>query len=90
MIAVIYVDDFLITGSDLDILSHFKYQLQKKWKITDLDEAKFCMGIRIEQNHCLRIVSLFQTALINQIVTLFRQGEAYSHATSMEEDLTLR
>jgi len=90
VIAAIHVDDFLITGSDLDTLSHFKCQLQEKWKISDLGEAKFCVGIKIERDYNLRTVSLSQTALIDRIVTLFGQNEAYPHATPMEEGLTLQ
>ena len=48
VIAAIHVDDFLITGSGLDALSHFKHQFQEKWKISDLSEAKFCVGIKIK------------------------------------------
>ena len=72
------------------ILNHFKEQLKEKWKISDLGEAKFCVDITIECDPVLRTVSLSQSVLIDQILTLFRQADAHSHVTPMEEGLLLK
>src|SRR5262245_40039679 len=90
VMAVIHVDDFLITGSNLNALLYFKGQLTEKWKISDLGEAKFCIGISIEQDYNLGIVKLSQSAFIDWIVILFGQEEAYPQTTPMEEGFVLQ
>src|SRR5262245_24410597 len=55
-----------------------------------IGEAKFCIGISIEQDCDLGIVKLSQSALIDRIITLFGQEEAYPQATPMEKGLVLQ
>jgi hypothetical protein len=90
IIAAIHVDDFMAIGTSVTELDRFKQQMRKKWKISDLGEAKFCVGIGIERDWTQRTVKLSQTALIDCIVNLFGQTDADPYATPMEEGLVLR
>ena len=60
------------------------------WKILDLGGMKFCMGIVIVQDRENHTISLSQTALIDRIITQFRQQDAYPNKTPMDPGLKLR
>ena len=48
IITAIHVDDYMAIGTSVAELDHFKQQMHEKWKILDLGEARFCVGIGIE------------------------------------------
>ena len=45
-----YVDDLLITGSDMRLIQETKKNLQTKFKIKDLGELRFFLGIEYARN----------------------------------------
>jgi Reverse transcriptase (RNA-dependent DNA polymerase) len=47
IILVLYVDDILLTSSDLNMLFEIKYFLSKKFNMKDLDEASYVIDIEI-------------------------------------------
>jgi len=51
LLVAIYVDDLLITSSDLDCILHFKVLLGNQFKMKDLGVASFILGIKIERNN---------------------------------------
>jgi hypothetical protein len=50
LLVVVHVDDFLTVGSTKTAISQFKDQLRTKWTISDLGEARFCLGIALDHN----------------------------------------
>ena len=50
MIIALYVDDLLLAGSDLDAILWMKGELNKRFEMNDLGEAKVCMGLEIHRN----------------------------------------
>ena len=90
VIAAIHVDDYMIVSTSVTELDHFKQQMCKKWKISDLGESKFCVGIGIERDWTQKTAKLSQTALIDNIINLFGQTDVDPYATPMEEGLILR
>lgn len=45
IIVLVYVDDMLITGSQLKLIEDTKVALQKAFKMKDLEELKYFLGI---------------------------------------------
>lgn len=45
----LYVDDLLITGSDIDALSKFKVETKAKFDMTDLGPISYFVGLQITQ-----------------------------------------
>ena len=68
----------------------FKAQMKGVWKISDLGGVKFCVGIAIAQDRENHTISLSQTALIDRIITQFRQQDTYPNKTPMDPGLKLR
>jgi hypothetical protein len=71
------VDNILSVASSREENEHFKSLLCSKWTISDLGDVKFALGISIVLNRVDRTVSLNQTALIDRIVTQFRQSVGF-------------
>jgi Reverse transcriptase (RNA-dependent DNA polymerase) len=90
IITGIHVDDFLSIASDKAENERFVNQLRDKWKIADLGEPTFCVGIAIERNHMERTVALSQIVLIDRVIAQFGLKDAYPVSTPMDPGLKLR
>jgi hypothetical protein len=89
LLVAVHVDDFLTVGSTKGAISHFKNQLRTKWSVSDLGNARFCLGIALERDRTHRTISLSQTALIDRIINQFGLKDASPVSTPMETGLHL-
>jgi len=85
----IHVDDFFTAASCLIQATTFRDQLASIWEISDLGEAKFCLGIAIERDLVNRHIYLSQTALIDKVLTTFSMTNCNPVSTPMEAGLIL-
>ena len=85
----IHVDDFALPATDDQVAHTFKGELASIWTISDLGEAKFCVGIAIERDLANRHIFLSQTALIDKVLAQFNMTNANPVSTPMESGLTL-
>jgi hypothetical protein len=51
IILVHYVDDLILTGSDLKLLNHVKISLKKKFEMTDLGFLHYFLGLQVLQTN---------------------------------------
>jgi hypothetical protein len=84
IITGIHVDDFLAGTSSDAMAAKFKADLATLWEISDLGEAKFCVGIAIERDWASHHIYLSQTALIDRILAQFGMTDANPVSTPME------
>ena len=68
---VLYVDDILLIGNDVGMLSSVKAWLSKKFSMKDLGEATYVLGIRIYRDRSRRLLGLSQSMYIYTIVKRF-------------------
>ena len=68
---VLYVDDILLIGNDVDMLSSVKAWLSKNFSMKDLGEATYILGIRIYRDRSRRLLGLSQSMYIDTIVKRF-------------------
>lgn len=47
VVILIYVDDFLITGSSIELICEAKHSLHQQFKVKDLGELKYFLGIEV-------------------------------------------
>lgn len=45
----VYVDDLLITGSDMEMISEFKQSMLKRFEMSDLGLLTYYLGIEVLQ-----------------------------------------
>lgn len=50
MVVLVYVDDILITGDDIQLIQDTKSTLQQRFKIKDLGELRFFLGIEFARS----------------------------------------
>ena len=65
---VLYVDDILLIGNDVGMLSSVKAWLSKNFSMKDLGEATYVLGIRIYRDRSRRLLGLSQSMYIDTIV----------------------
>lgn len=90
ILTAVHVDDFAITTSSPNLINNFKSQISTAWKFSDLGEASFIVGIQITRDRAARTISLSQTALIDSVVSQFRQENAHPASTPLTAGSKLR
>jgi len=58
---VVYVDDLLLAATTRKFMNSMKAKLSAAFKMRDLGEAKYILGIEIKRNHKLQTISLSQS-----------------------------
>ena len=57
---ILYLDDILLIGNDIDILDSIKGYLNKSFSKKDLDEAAYTLSIKIYRDRSKRLIRFFQ------------------------------
>ena len=68
---VLYVDDILLIGNDVGMLSSMKAWLSKNFFMKDLGETNYVLGIRIYRDRSKKLLRLSQLMYIHTIVKKF-------------------
>ena len=58
MFLVLYVDDILLIGNDVGVISSVKIWLSIQFDMKDLGEANYILGIKLWQDHKDRVLGL--------------------------------
>ena len=69
---ILYVDDILIIGNDVESLTSVKMWLTKKFQMKDLGEASYVLGIRIFRDKKKNMLALSQALHIDKILEKYR------------------
>lgn len=67
----IYVDDLLLVGPDMTKINSLKKALHGRFKMTDLGECSYYLGIRIHRDRQARTIHLDQVGYVDKILTKF-------------------
>eukprot|EP01018_Ginkgo_biloba_P016312 Gb_15410 [translate_table: standard] len=79
---VLYVDDLLITGNDVSMISNLKKDLQMNFEMTDLGLLHYFLGIEVWQTPGRVFIS--QAKYIWEVLRRFRMEDCKPACTSME------
>jgi len=74
MIAL-YVDDLVIAGTDLEIISKVKKELSARYKMKDLGEVNHLLGCEISRNRFTGRITMRQRQYIKDIIARFFADE---------------
>ncbi|KAJ8459513.1 hypothetical protein OPV22_032439 [Ensete ventricosum] len=86
---VLYVDDILIIGNDVGMLSTVKAWLSRNFSMKDLGEASYILGIRIYRDRSKRMFGLSQSRYIDSIVKRFGMENSKRGLTPMRHRISL-
>jgi hypothetical protein len=68
---VLYVDDILLIGNDIGMLTSVKVWLSKTFSMKDLGEAAYVLGIRIYRDRTKRVIGLSQSLYLEKVLKRF-------------------
>jgi hypothetical protein len=68
---VLYVDDMLLVGNNMDVIKEVKSQLSSKFDMKDLGAAKFIMGMEIKRDRANKKLWLNQRKHVETILQRF-------------------
>ena len=73
---ILYVDDILLIGNDVNFLSEIKESLKKSFSMKDLGEAAYVLGIKIYRDRSRRLIALSQSTYIDKVLKRFNMENA--------------
>ena len=65
---MLYVDDILLIGNDIGLLSDLKKWLVEKFQMKDLGQASYVLGIQIIRDRKNRLLALSQASYIDKVL----------------------
>ena len=73
---VLYVDDILLIGNDIEFLDSIKGYLNKSFSMKDLGEAAYILGIKIYRDRSRRLIGLSQSTYLDKILKKFNMDQS--------------
>ena len=73
---ILYVDDILLIGNDIEFLDSIKGYLNKSFSMKDLGEAAYILGIKIYRDRSKRLIGLSQSTYLDKILKKFKMDQA--------------
>jgi hypothetical protein len=89
VIVAVHVDDGLVTGSSTPLISKFKVEMDKKYKLTDLGPANWLLGIKISRDMVNKTISLSQHAYIEGIISRYNFDDLKPSSIPMDPAIPL-
>ncbi|RVW31691.1 Retrovirus-related Pol polyprotein from transposon TNT 1-94 [Vitis vinifera] len=83
IILLLYVDDMLIVGSDIEKINNLKKQLSKQFAMKDLGAAKQILGMRIIRDKANGTLKLSQSEYVKKVLSRFNMNEAKPVSTPL-------
>lgn len=84
IIIVIYVDDLLLVGPNLDNLNTIKMELSQSFQMSDLGASTFYLGMSVTRDREAQVLSLSQETYIKKILWSSRMQDCKPVSTPME------
>jgi hypothetical protein len=69
---VLYVDDILLIGNDVQMLNSMKEYLNNNFSMKDMGEAAYILGIKIYRDISRRLLAFSQITYLDKVLKRFR------------------
>lgn len=89
MIVPVFVDDITIAGTDVAAIKELVGQLRKHFKLRDLGETSYLLGVKIERNRDDRSLTLSQHQYILDILQRANMTDCKPLATPLDPSIAL-
>ena len=73
---ILYVDDILLIGNDIEFLDSIKGYLNKIFSMKDLGEAAYIFGIKIYRDRSRRLIGLSKSTYLDKILKKFKMDQS--------------
>ncbi len=88
-ILVLYVDDFLLMGNNPKSLEETTRQLKRRYKMHELGEPKWFLGIQLVRNRESRTIELSQRSLIEAALKKYGLDDSSKYSTPADTKVHL-
>ena len=75
LILILYVDDMLLAGTNIDEIATLKSKLNENFDMKDLGDASHILGMRIVRNRDKKVLFLSQSEYIGKVLKHFNMEE---------------
>jgi hypothetical protein len=82
---LLYVDDVLIAAPSMEAVNWLKDALKEKWSWTDLGEAAYVLGLKIDRDAGAKTIKLSQLGYIDRVLAGFGLTGALTVTTPLEQ-----
>ena len=92
MFVVLYVDDILLIGNDVGVMSSIKVWLSSQFDMKDLGKTNFILGIKLWQDRKNRMLGLSQARYIDKVLEQFSMQNSkngllpFRHGVPLSDD----
>ena len=83
LMIALYVDDLLIAGKNPDVIKRFKKAIQERFKMKDLGELRWMLGMEVIRNRRKRTIEINQTAYMQSVLERFGMENCKAVSTPM-------
>ena len=73
---ILYVDDILLIGNDIEFLDSIKGYLNKSFSMKDIGEAVYILGIKIYRDRSRRLIRYFNKYNLEKILKRFKMDQS--------------
>ena len=73
---ILYVDDILLIGNNVEFLESIKDYLNKSFSMQDLGEAAYILGIKIYRYRSKRLIGLSQSTYVDKVLKRFKMEQS--------------
>ena len=73
---ILYVDDILLIGNNIEFLDSIKGYLNRSFSMKDLGEAAYILGIKIYRYRSRRLIGLSQSTYLDKVLKKFKMDQA--------------
>jgi len=85
----LYVDDILLVGNNLEMINATKQWLSSIFKLKDMDEVRYVLGMKVIRNSSKKLLGMWQEAYIKRVLESFWMQYSKLVDTQLENGLTL-
>ncbi|KAK0572833.1 hypothetical protein LWI29_037938 [Acer saccharum] len=89
IVLLLYVDDMLVAGADLEEINNLKKQLSSEFEMKDLGAAKQILGMRINRDKQKGTLKLSQAEYIRKVLQRINMGDVKSVRTPLASHFML-
>ena len=72
---ILYVDDILLIGNDIEFLDSIKGYLNNNFSMKDLGETAYILGIKIYSDRSRRLIGLSQSTYLDKVLKKFKMDQ---------------
>ena len=73
---ILYVDDILLIGNDVEFLDSIKGYMNKSFSMKNLGEGAYILGIKIYRDRSRRLKGLSQSTYLDKVLKKFKMDHA--------------